>query len=72
MQSLSLGDAALARLREVFLAVEGTCEAWTDEEILSRMLIRGAMEYAKSSGAEWSEVQALAGAVRADLATPGA
>lgn len=71
MQSVSLGDNALARLREIFIAVEGTCEAWTDEEIVTRMLIRGAMEYAKSSGAEWSQVQELAGILRSEVRAGG-
>lgn len=69
MQQLNVGDEALGRLREVFVGVEGACEAWTDDEVVRRVLIRGAMEYARSGGAEWPEVQALAATLRADLAS---
>lgn len=68
MQQLTVGTEALARLRDVFVGVEGTCESWTDDEIVRRVLIRGAMDYAKAGGAEWPQVQALAAALRADLA----
>jgi hypothetical protein len=67
MQQLTVTDDALDRLRDVFVAVEGTCEAWTDEEIVRRVLIRGAMDYAKAAGREWTAVQALATALRGDL-----
>jgi hypothetical protein len=67
MQQLTVTDDALDRLRDVFVAVEGTCEAWTDEEVVRRVLIRGAMDYAKAAGREWTAVQALATALRGDL-----
>ncbi len=66
--TLHVPDAALERLREVFIAVEGSCNAWTDEEVVARLLVRGAMDYAKSVGKEWSEVSALATEVRGALA----
>jgi hypothetical protein len=58
---------ALQTLREVFLPIEGECEPWTDEEIVRRTLIRGAMDYARSAGRPWKETQAIAGALRAAL-----
>lgn len=64
---LDVPDEVVARLREAFLAVEGTCEAWTDEEVVRRTLIRGAMDYAKSAGAGWEERSALAADLRAQL-----
>jgi hypothetical protein len=64
---LEVDAAALHRLKEVFVAVEGSCEAWTDDEVVRRVLIRGAMEYAKSGGAEWSAVQAIAADLRSAL-----
>jgi hypothetical protein len=67
MQQLTVDDEALERLRQVFVGVEGTCEAWTDEEIVRRVLIRGAMDYAKAGGAEWPDVQAVATALRRSL-----
>jgi hypothetical protein len=67
MQQLTVDDQTLARLREVFVAVEGTCESWTDEEIVRRVLIRGAMDYAKAGGAEWAAVAALAKDLRGGL-----
>jgi hypothetical protein len=67
MQQLTVDDATIARLREVFIGVEGSCESWTDEEVVTRVLIRGAMDYAKAGGAAWPEVQALAGDLRRAL-----
>lgn len=64
---LHVPDEVFTRLRPVFLAVEGSCEVWTDEEILRRVFIRGAMEYAKSAGQSWDEVQTLAGELRGAL-----
>jgi len=60
-------DEALATLRRVFTIVEGACEPWTDEEVVRRTLIRGAMEYARSGGAEFAEMSALAAELRAAL-----
>ncbi|MDP8969207.1 MAG: hypothetical protein M3N52_01600 [Actinomycetota bacterium] len=62
-----LSDDALAALRPVFVAVEGTCEPWTDEEIVRRLLIRGAMDYARVAGRSWEEIEALATALRSSL-----
>lgn len=65
--NLTVGEAALGRLKELFLAVEGACEAWADDEVVRRILIRGAMEYAKSAGRPWVEVQAVSKDLRAAL-----
>lgn len=64
---LDVPDQALERLRPLFRAVEGDCEVWLDDEIVRRLLIRGAMEYAKSAGKEWDDVQALTRDLRAAL-----
>jgi hypothetical protein len=64
---LEVNDEALGHLKDVFVGVEGSCEAWTDEEVVRRVLIRGAMEYAKSAGLEWDRVQAVAGQLRGSL-----
>lgn len=61
---MDVPDEAVQRLRPLFRAVEGDCEVWLDDEIVRRLLIRGAMEYAKSSGQEWDDVQALARELR--------
>ena len=50
---LPVSDAALRLLRRLFVPVEGSCEPWTDAEIVRRVLVRGAMEYAKSGGADF-------------------
>lgn len=60
-------DEALATLRRIFTTVEGTCEPWLDEEVVRRTLIRGAMEYARSGGADFEEMTALATELRAHL-----
>jgi hypothetical protein len=60
-------EEALATLRRVFTTVEGTCEPWLDDEIVRRTLIRGAMEYARSGGADFEETKALAAELRAQL-----
>lgn len=64
---LSIDDATLATLKTLFIKVEGSCEVWDDAEVVRRMLIRGAMEYAKSAGRPWAEVQALSKELRAAL-----
>ena len=69
--NLELRDDVLETLRPLFLAVEGTCEAWTDDEIVRRVFIRGAMEYAKSAGRSWDDVMATAAALRTALTEPG-
>ncbi len=71
MTQLSVPEEALSVLRPLFVAVEGSCEAWQDEEVVRRMLIRGAMEYAKSAGQPWEEVRAVSAALRAALDEPG-
>lgn len=63
----SVPDETLATLRRLFTAVEGTCEPWLDEEIVRRTLIRGAMEYARSGGAPFVEMSALAADLRGQL-----
>ncbi|HVM15686.1 MAG TPA: hypothetical protein VM287_15325 [Egibacteraceae bacterium] len=67
MIELSVPDDALAVLRPLFTGVEGSCESWSDEEVVRRMLIRGAMEYAKSAGQPWEGVQSTAAALREAL-----
>jgi len=64
---LAVPDEALATLRRVFTTVEGTCEPWTDDEVVRRTLIRGAMEYARSGGADFDAMSALAADLRARL-----
>lgn len=70
--NLKVNDAILDTVRPLFLAVEGTCEAWSDEEIVRRLFIRGAMEYAKSAGKPWDEVMATAAELRTALEEPAA
>ena len=65
---LAVPAEALDILRPLFLAVEGACEAWGDDEVARRVLIRGAMEYAKSAGKPWDEVMAAAAELRTALA----
>lgn len=67
MIELSVPDEALEVLRPLFVSVEGSCESWGDEEVVRRMLIRGAMQYAKSAGKTWEEVQATAASLRSAL-----
>jgi hypothetical protein len=66
--NLTVNDTVLETVRPLFLAVEGTCEAWTDQEVIRRIFIRGAMEYAKSAGKPWDDVMATAADLRASLA----
>ena len=68
--NLAVNDTVLETVRPLFVAVEGTCEAWTDEEIIRRIFIRGAMEYAKSAGKPWDDVMATAAQLRTALAQP--
>ena len=67
MIELTVPDDVLDLLRPLFTTVEGTCEVWADEEVVRRMLIRGAMEYAKSAGRPWDDVQAIATTLRTAL-----
>ena len=69
--NLSVPDDALAALRPIFTQVEGSCEVWTDDEIVRRLFIRGAMEYAKSAGKPFADVTALAAQLRQLVATGG-
>ena len=64
---LDVDGSALDVLRPLFVAVEGSCEAWTDAEVVQRVLIRGAMEYAKSAGKSWDDVTAVAAQLRTAL-----
>ena len=65
--NLSVSEEVLEVLRPIFVSVEGYCEVWTDDEIVRRLFIRGAMEYAKSAGSSWDETMALAANLRAAL-----
>ena len=64
---LEIDEATLELLRPIFVTVEGHCEVWTDDEIVRRLFISGAMEYAKSAGKSWDDVMAIAGQVREQL-----
>ena len=64
---LTVPDEALAILRRVFTTIEGSCEPWLDDEVVRRVLIRGAMEYARSGGASFEEMSALAAELRRGL-----
>ena len=64
---MEIDEETLELLRPIFVMVEGYCEVWTDDEIVRRLFIRGAMEYAKSAGKSWDDVMALAGVVREQL-----
>lgn len=66
--NIEITEETLALLRPLFIAVEGACEAWADDEIARRVFIRGAMEYAKSAGKPWDDVMALAAELRTTLA----
>ena len=65
--NLEINATALELLRQMFVEVEGQCEVWTDDEIARRVFIRGAMEYAKSSGKAWDDVMAIAAQLREQL-----
>lgn len=65
--SLTVPDEALALLRPLFSQVEGSCEAWTDEEVLTRMLIRGVLAYGQTAGRPFAEMTDLAGSLRAGI-----
>ncbi len=67
--TLTLSDHALDVLRPLFSQVEGACEVWTDEEILTRMLIRGVMAYGQTAGRDFADMATVAGTIRADIAT---
>ena len=69
--NLAVNDSVLDTVRPLFIAVEGTCEAWEDDEIVRRIFIRGAMEYAKSAGKPWDDVLATAADLRTSLADAG-
>lgn len=62
--TLHVPEEALAQLRPLFSQVEGSCEVWTDEEVLTRMLIRGVMAYGSTAGLPFAETSALAAALR--------
>lgn len=68
---LDVPDDAIALLRRLFTAVEGTCEPWTDAEVVRRTLIRGAMEYARSGGAGFEEMRGVAHDLRGALQRDG-
>lgn len=68
---INLDEQTMDLLRPLFVSVEGSCEAWTDDEIGRRVFIRGAMEYAKGAGKSWDEVMAVAAQLRTHLADAG-
>lgn len=65
--TLTVPDEALERLRPLFSQVEGSCEVWTDAEILTRMLIRGVMAYGSTAGMPFAETSQLASAIRQEI-----
>lgn len=65
--TITLSDDALELLRPLFSQVEGSCEVWTDDEIATRMLVRGVFAYGQSAGRELGEMSAVAKAVRAGV-----
>ncbi len=67
---IDLPEDVAGRLREAVVAVDGSCEPWTPEEVLRKALVRGAMAYARSAGWEWDQVQALGRGVRSALEAP--
>jgi hypothetical protein len=62
--TLILSDDALAVLRPLFSQVEGSCEVWTDEEIATRLLIRGVLAYGQTAGRPFAEMADVAKALR--------
>jgi hypothetical protein len=61
---LTVPDDAIALLRPIFVEIEGDCEAWTDDDIVRKVFVRGAMDYAKAAGRPWGEVSGLASQLR--------
>ena len=61
---LTVSDDALDMLRRVFSQCEGSCEVWTDSEIVTRLLIRGDMAYGQTAGRDFADMSALAGTLR--------
>jgi hypothetical protein len=64
---LTVSDEAFGVLKEAFVTVEGSCEAWTDDEVVRRVLIRGAMEYVKAGGGDFTAAQQAARQLRTAL-----
>ena len=64
---LHISDEALAVLRPLFIEAEGDCEAWTDEQVVTGMLIRGRMDYGRSLGKPFAETTAAARTARKGL-----
>lgn len=62
--TLTVSDDALAQLRPLFSQVEGSCEVWTDDEVVTRMLIRGVLAYGQTAGRPFGEMTELASALR--------
>ena len=65
---LEIPAETLRVLRRYFVTVEGSCEPWTDIEVVRRVLIRGAMEYVRTAGGDFAEMQRVAGELRTQLA----
>ena len=64
---LTVSDEALGVLKPFFVAAEGSCDVWSDEQVVTGMLIRGLMDYGRSTGTEFAELAAAAKRVRAAL-----
>ncbi|MGI8574218.1 MAG: hypothetical protein ACR2MA_02510 [Egibacteraceae bacterium] len=64
---IDLPDDVAERLRETVTAVDGSCEPWTSEEVLRKVVVRGTMAYAQSAGWQWDDVQSLGRDVRSAL-----
>jgi hypothetical protein len=62
--TLTVPDEALEALRPLFSQVEGSCEVWTDDEIATRILIRGVLAYGQTAGRPFEEMKELARALR--------
>ncbi len=67
--TITVSEDALALLRPLFSQVEGACEVWTDDEIVTRMLIRGVMAYGQTAGRPFAEMAGVAGTLRQQIAS---
>ncbi|MGI9017394.1 MAG: hypothetical protein ACR2HR_09895 [Euzebya sp.] len=66
--TLTVPDEALETLKPLFSQVEGSCEVWTDEEVVTRMLIRGVMAYGQTAGKPFTEMTEVAKGLRRQIA----
>ncbi|WP_370327170.1 hypothetical protein [Euzebya sp.] len=67
--TLTVTDDALEVLKPLFSQVEGSCEVWTDAEVVTRMLIRGVMAYGQTAGKPFAEMTEVAKALRTQIET---